>query len=115
MILAEGDSLLIAHRRLFDKDDSRFFVGKVVAYDSGLVKVQGHSFVRDVISGRVIEKAEPRTKIFSLTSGTLIVYQLPASACLESFVLVADEGRLRATDRKSFTMNLADHAQGGRL
>jgi hypothetical protein len=64
MLLAEGDNLLIAHRRLFGKDESRFFIGKVIAYGAGLVKARGHSFVRDVISGRIIEKAESRTKIF---------------------------------------------------
>ena len=115
MLLAEGDRLLIAHRRLFDKDDSRFFVGKVLAYDSGLVKVEGHSFVRDVISGRVLEKVESRIKVFSLTSGTLIVYQLPASVCLDSFQLVPNEGRLLAKDKTGFSMNLSDHAHSGRL
>lgn len=115
MLLNEGDNLLIAHRRLFDKDESRFFLGKVVAYDMGLVKVQGHSFVRDVLSGRIIEKAELRTKIFSLTSGTLLVYQLPGTVSMDSFVLTADEGRLHATDGKGFKMNLADHAHAGRL
>lgn len=115
MLLAEGDNLLIAHRRLFDKDESRFFIGKVVAYDAGLVKVQGHSFVRDVISGRIIEKAESRSKIFSLTSGTLLVYQLPGTVNMESFILRAEEGRLHATDGHGFVMNLADHAHAGRL
>lgn len=115
MLLNEGDNLLIAHRRLFDKDESRFFVGKVVGYDAGLVKVVGHTFVRDVISGRLIEKAELRVKVFSLTSGTLLVYQLPDSVSMDTFVLTAEEGRLHAADGKGFHMNLADHAHAGRL
>lgn len=115
MLLNEGDNLLITHRRLFDKDESRFFVGKVIAYEAGLVKVLGHSFVRDVISGRIIEKAELRTKIFSLSSGTLLVYQLPNAVHLDSFILHAEEGRLRASDGQGFVMNLADHAHAGRL
>lgn len=115
MLLNEGDNLLIAHRRLFEKDESRFFIGKVSAYEAGLVKVQGHSFVRDVMTGRIIEKAELRTKIFSLTSGTLLVYQLPATVNMDSFVLIAEEGRLHAIDGKGFKMNLADHAHLGKL
>ncbi len=114
-LLKEGDNLLIAHRRIFEKDESRFFVGKVAAYDAGIVKVIGHSFVRDVISGRIIEKAEVRIKLFSLTSGTLLVYQLPANVHMDSFILHAEEGRLRATDGQGFVMNLADHAHAGRM
>jgi len=115
MMLVEGDCVLITHRRLYEKDDSRFFVGRVLAYDTGLVKVRGHSFVRDVVSGRILEKAEPRTKVFSISSGTLIVYQLPQAVSLESFKFVAEEGKVLATDEKGFTMNLTDHAHSGRL
>lgn len=115
MMLAEGDRVLIAHRRLFERDESRFFAGEVLAYEAGLVKVRGHTFVRDLVSGRILEKAEPRTKVFSVASGTLIVYQLPESVCLESFQIVAEEGQVHARDAQGFSMNLTDHAHGGTL
>jgi hypothetical protein len=84
MILKEGDKLLVAHRRLFEGDECRFFVGRVDAYEDGVVKATGRTFVRVVTGGRVIEKPEERTKILSLSSGTLMVYQLPESVPLEA-------------------------------
>jgi hypothetical protein len=108
MILKEGDKLLVAHRRLFEKDEARFFVGQIDAYDSGIVKATGHTFVRDILSGQMIEKAEKRTKIFSLISGTLIVYQLPDNTALDYVQFLWDEGRLTMTDGGELVMNLAE-------
>ncbi len=115
MLLQEGDKILVAHRRLFEKDEARFFVGRVGAYDAGVVKVVGHSYLRDTMGGRLVEKADERTKILSLSSGTLIVYQLPDSLSLEAVKFVAAEGRLTLTDGKGFAMNLAEHTHSGRV
>jgi hypothetical protein len=35
MLLKEGDKILVAHRRLFEKDEVRFFVGQVAACATG--------------------------------------------------------------------------------
>ena len=56
MLLQEGDHILVAHRRLFEKDEVRLFVGRVDAYEAGVVKATGHSYVRDQVSGRMIER-----------------------------------------------------------
>ena len=55
-MLKQGDKLLIVHRRLFEKDTPRFFVGEVQAYDDGLAKVKGYTFVKDVFSGSMQKK-----------------------------------------------------------
>jgi hypothetical protein len=115
MLLKEGDKLLVAHRRLFEKDETRFFVGRVEACESGIVKATGHSYLRDAMRGQLVEKADERTKIFSLSSGTLMVYQLPGSVALDSLKFIAGEGQLWLTDGKDLTMNLAEHAHGGRV
>jgi hypothetical protein len=115
MILKEGDKLLIAHRRLFEGDLVRYFIGHVEEYETGVVKATGHTYVRDAMDGLVIEKADARTKIFSLSSGTLIVYQLPDNAALESLKFVSSVGRLTLTDGKGFTMNLTEATRGGRV
>ncbi len=109
MLLKQGDKIFVAHRRLFEKDDLRFFTGEVDEYEAGLVKVTGHSYFRDVIAGRVVEKAEQRTKIFSLSSGTLLVYQLPDSVSPDALKFVTVSNRLALTDGKGFTMNVAEH------
>ena len=115
MLLKEGEKILVAHRRLFEKDDTRFFVGRIDAYEAGIIKVTGHSYVRDMLGGHLIEKAEERTKILSLSSGTLLVYQLPGHVVLDALKFVAADGRLALTDGKAFTMNLAEFARGGKI
>jgi hypothetical protein len=107
--------VLIAHRRLFHDDVAHYFVGRVDAYDAGLIKVTGHSYVRDPITGRMVEKTEVRTKILALASGTLIVYELPAATALETLAFNWADGRLTASDGQGFSMNLGEVSHGGRV
>ncbi|MEX2490545.1 MAG: hypothetical protein WD425_02165 [Nitrospirales bacterium] len=41
MMIEQGEKLFIAHRRLFEKDTPRFFVGEVQAYEAGIAKGKG--------------------------------------------------------------------------
>lgn len=41
MILTQGSKVLICHRRLFEEDQPRLFVGIADAYEDGLAKVAG--------------------------------------------------------------------------
>jgi hypothetical protein len=115
MLLNEGEKILVAHRRLFAKDAARFFIGRVEAYEAGIVRSTGHSFVREMMTGNMVEKAEPRTKLLSLASGTLIVYVLPEAVSLDDVRFVAEHGRLAVEDGKGFKMNLAENPESGRL
>ena len=115
MLLKTGDKILIAHRRLFESDQDRFFVGQVEDYEAGVVKAKGHSYVRDVMAGLVVEKAEERTKILALSSGTLIVYQLPDSVLVENLKFEIAETRLLLTDGRGFRMNLTEHTHDGKV
>lgn len=49
-MLEQGEKLLIVHRRLFDKDTPRFFIGEVEAFETGLAKVKGYTFVKDLLT-----------------------------------------------------------------
>lgn len=109
MLLKPGDKVLVAHRRLFERDETRLFVGRVDAFEAGLAKVTGQSYARDVISGGMVGKPEKRTKILSLVSGSLIVYQLPEGIQLERLRFEAPEGRAVLTDGAEFQMDLAEH------
>jgi hypothetical protein len=113
-MLKEGDIILIAHRRLFENDEVRFFIGCVDEYENGIVKVTGRSYIRDVIGGTIVEKAEKRTKLLSLSAGTFFFYQLPQGLTLDALKFEDKEGSLLLTDGKDFTMNLAEHTHGGR-
>jgi hypothetical protein len=114
-MLKPGDIILVAHRRLFETDNARFFVGHVDEYEGGVVKVTGRSFVRDVLNGQVLEKAERRTKILSLSSGALITYQVPQDISLDALKFEDSGDGLSLTDGKTFTMNLSEHVHSGRL
>jgi hypothetical protein len=63
----------------------------------------------------MIEKAEERTKILPLSSGTLLVYQLPDTVTLDRAKFLIKDGRLSLTDGDNFTMNLAEHTHAVRM
>jgi hypothetical protein len=119
MILKQGDKILIAHRRLFPRDEARYFIGSVDAYEAGIVKVSGYSYTRDKYTGNVEGKENLRTKILSLSSGTLFVYQLPEGLYLDALTFTYEDGWLFLTDGKDFTINLTEkiipHGKRGHL
>lgn len=115
VILESGDHVLIVHRRLFEKDRGRFFVGTVEAYEAGIARVTGHSFAHDLLGGNVIAKKDCRTKVFSIASGTLIVYRLPAETDMEAIQFVNRDGELTLTDGSKVCMDLAEMPHDGHL
>jgi hypothetical protein len=114
-MLNSGDKILVAHRRLFRGDAAHYFVGQVDAYEGGLVKVTGHSYVRDPVTGGMIEKSEPRTKVLALVSGTLMVYQLPDAVALDRLEFTWSEGGVTAADGQGFEMNLGEQTRRQRV
>ncbi|MCC5826871.1 hypothetical protein [Alkalimonas sp.] len=107
-MLQPNTLVLISYRRLFQEDDSRFFLGKVEAYQDGIVKVCGHTILKDGVSGTMKEKSDCRTKLFSISSGTLIVYELPANLQLNDLHFHSQGIRLTLTDHASFSMDLTE-------
>ncbi len=113
MILSEESNVLIAHRRLFDSDSPRIFIGKVEAYESGIVRVNGHTWLRDTFSGSYVKKEDQRTKILSIASGTLIVYVLPATTQLARVRFESTpEGHLFLKDGAALKMDLTEALHG---
>jgi hypothetical protein len=115
MILNEGNKVLIVHRRLFEHDEPRYFVGQVVAYDNGIVKTAGYSFVRDIMAGTVIRKDDPRTKVISLASGSFLVYQLPDETEVSEVVFQATNDQVVLTDGGSVQMNMSEFPHRGKI
>lgn len=109
MIFELGCNLLIAHRRLFKEDQTRFFVGRLVGYEDGLAKVAGYSWSRDPRLGGMHRKEDLRTKIISIASGTLIIYQLPSES--DPSMIQIENGHnqeLVLTDGNGFHMDLTE-------
>src|SRR5262245_38216760 len=95
MILRAGSRVLIIHRRLFSEDSARIFAGVVDGYDAGIAKVRGHTWLRNIFDAEFMRKEDQRTKIISLSSGTLMVYELPDDTDMASLKFVTEkDGRV---------------------
>ncbi|MEZ6063314.1 MAG: hypothetical protein R3C19_23450 [Planctomycetaceae bacterium] len=113
MILQEGNILLVSHRRMFQQDESRFFLGRVVACEGSLVKLQGFSFARDLATGHVMRKDEERTKVLCLSSPGFIVYQLPDDVSPDEAQFRSGHGEAILVDGDRRLMNLSERTHSG--
>jgi len=114
MILTQGDTILVVHRRLFADDEILYFIGAVDAYESGMAKATGHSFLWDQSNGVMVEKNKARTKILALCSGLFLVHLLPAGVVFDALQFAVIDGSLTLSDGDKFAMNLAEHTHEGR-
>lgn len=109
MIMATGDHLLISHRRLFEKDQPRFFTGTVEHYENGVARVFGYSWIRDQLAGKLYKAPDQRTKIISIASGTYLVYLLPGTLNAAGLTIRQESnGDVLVTDGKDFTMDITE-------
>jgi hypothetical protein len=114
MVLTEGSKVLACHRRLFDSDQPRYFVGEVVAATESVIKINGFSFVRDLGTGKYLRKEDLRTKIISLVAGSHILYELPGNVIVRSLKFTYD-GYLTLADDLGFQMDLAELPHEGHI
>ena len=111
MILSQGDNVMVVHRRLFENDQSRIFIGEVDGHHNTLAKVTGRSWLKDKFHGDFVEKQEVRTKIISLDSSGLIIYQLPTDLDLNKIKIHHEgHGRNIIRDDNGFKLDLSDSA-----
>lgn len=107
-ILESGDKVLVAHRRLFEGDALRFFLGTVSDYEDGVFKVDGSTCLQDPATGGIHKKDDTRTKIYSIQSGTILVYCLPEEASLHSMEFIGHWGSLQLQDKRGFKLDLSE-------
>ena len=115
MILDVGDTVLVSHRRMYQHDEARFFVGQVVACDRELVKLEGYSFVRDLSTGQVIRKNEKRIKLLSIASPGYIFYQLMGDIEISAVNVRNETGELFLVEGERILMNLAERSHCGHI
>lgn len=106
-VLEAGEKLLVVHRRLFEGDDNRYFLGEVQGFQDAIARVVGFTFVRDAMGGSVQKKEQLRTKLIALSSGTFLVYVLPPEVSVEAATIEAREAELRLI-APGFEMNLSE-------
>ncbi len=101
----------VVHRQLFQRDETRYFVGVVDAYDAGVAAVRGRTWVRDQFSARLVAKHDERTKIIAFAAGTFLSYRLPVDTDVAAVRIEQDPstGRVTLTDDRSILMDLTEH------
>jgi hypothetical protein len=111
MMLKAGDNLLVVHRRLFRDDGGRYFIGTVDEYEHGIVRITGLSFIRNDYNGDFVSKKGFMTKIFSISSGTLITYVIPSNIELKDLSFEhKNKGEVWVVGPDGFRLNLTEHS-----
>ena len=109
MILNPGEKIHVVHRRMFDKDTRKHFVGEVEAYENGLVRAIGHVFViEDPTENIFRKKSELRSRIVSISAGNVYVNVLPSDVDLEQIRYESEGRRLRITDGSEWHLDLKE-------
>jgi hypothetical protein len=108
MILQQGEKIHVIHRRHFEKDHHRHFVGMVDAYDAGVARVSGHVYTVDPVKLVYVKRQDRRTRIISLISGDLLVNILPASVDLENITYKHEKNAVRVTDGSDWHLDISE-------
>jgi Domain of Unknown function (DUF542) len=64
---------------------------------------------------RPLQEACESVNVLSLSSGTLLVYQLPEGVDVDSLRFEVRDLNLSLIDGKGFTMNLTEHTHAGQI
>jgi hypothetical protein len=108
MILQRGEKVHIIHRRRFELEAHRHFIGIVEEYEMGLARVVGHVFAVDKMKFQFIRRPDVRTRIISLTSGELLVNVLPSTVDLDKIYYRHENDSLRVTDGSDWHMDISE-------
>ncbi|MBI3414026.1 MAG: hypothetical protein HY043_01695 [Verrucomicrobia bacterium] len=108
MILSHGEKIHVIHRRHFEKEPQRHFIGIVDVCEDGLARVTGHVYTVDPVSYAFIRRPELRTRIIALASGDVLVNVLPPSVDLEKIVYLQEAKSVRVTDGSGWHLDLSE-------
>jgi hypothetical protein len=112
-ILKRGENILVIHRRRFDKDIRRHFVGAVESYEDGIARATGYVFVIDDLNKHLfMKRPDRRTKLIPIGSGDVIVNVLPDSVDIEEVRYVLSERTLWITDGNGWKMDVKEFGWG---
>jgi hypothetical protein len=110
MILQKGEKIHVIHRRNFEKDPHRHFLGIVEAYENGIARVAGHIYTVDTVKFSFFRRPERRVRIISLNTGDVLVNVLPHSVDLEKVIYKPEKKSVRVTDGSDWFMDISDFA-----
>ena len=108
MILNSGEKIHVVHRRFFEQEARRHFIGVVDHYEQGLARVTGHVYTVDRARFAFIRRPELRTRVISLVSGDLLVNIIPGHVDLEKVVYKQENKAVRVTDGTDWFLDLSE-------
>ena len=112
-ILQPGDKIHVMHRRRFEKDVRRQFVGEVEAYDHGVARATGYVFVIDDLSSHLfVRRPDRRTKLIPIASGDVIVNVLPREIEPERVRYELKQRALFVTSGEAWSMDVKEFGWG---
>lgn len=112
-ILKPGEKIHVIHRRRFEKDIRRHFVGTIEAYEAGVARATGYVFVVDELNEHLFTKRpDRRTKLIPLASGDVIVNVLPEDLDTEQVRYELDGRKLWVTDGNGWRMDVKEFGWG---
>ncbi|MGV3773099.1 MAG: hypothetical protein ACO1QB_09380 [Verrucomicrobiales bacterium] len=110
MILEKGEKIHVIHRRNYEKDHHRHFIGVVEYYEAGLARVNGHVYTVDPVKFAFIKRVDRRVRIISLISGDLLVNIIPPSVDLDKITYKQESKAVRVTDGTSWHLDISEYA-----
>ena len=112
-ILSPGDKIHVMHRRRFEKDVRRHFVGEVESYEQGVARASGYVFVIDDLSKHLfVKRPDRRTKLVPAMSGDVIVNVIPQTVDLEQVAYELKDRSLVVTDGSAWSMDVKEFGWG---
>lgn len=109
MILRADEKIHVIHRRHYEKDHHRHFVGVVEAYEHGVARVTGHVYAVDTANFTFIKRPELRTRIISVVSGDLLLNIIPPDVDLSKIVYRQEKSCVRVTDGGEWHLDISEH------
>jgi len=110
MILKPREKIHVIHRRIFEKDLHRHFVGTVDWYETGVARVTGYVYTVDGAKFEFVRRPDIRTRLISVVSGDLLINILPDSVDIDKVVYHQEAKAVRVTDGSGWHLDLSEFA-----
>ena len=107
-ILAPGEKIHVIHRRRFDQEPHRHFVGVVNDYREGVLRMTGHVYAVDTMTYQFIRRPEQRTRVVSVVSGEVIVNVIPVSVDLSKITYRQEGSAVRVSDGSDWHLDISE-------
>ena len=109
MILKQGEKVHVIHRRIYEKDHHRHFIGVVDVYHQGVARITGHVYTVDAVKFAFVKRPEVRTRLISVISGDVLVNVIPSKVNLEKITYKQERKAVRVSDGSDWHLDLSEY------